>query len=174
MKDKIVYWKTFFINGSNYLFAATVDGLCYVECSEQPILSLKKWTQKNLPTFTLDEDKDFLMSFKLELELDQYFKRERVSFSTPLVLHGTPFQIKVWQALQTIPYGQTKTYSEIAEKIGQPTAVRAVASAIGANPLLIFVPCHRVIGKNGSLTGFRSGLHLKEELLTLENAVITR
>src|SRR5699024_6961970 len=141
-------------------------------CSEQPILSLKKWAQKNLPTYTLDENEDFLMSSKLEL--DQYFKRKRVSFSTPLVLHGTPFQIKVWQALQTIPYGQTKTYSEIAEEIGKPTAVRAVASAIGANPLLIFVPCPRVIGKNGTLTGFRSGLDLKKELLTLENVVFTR
>src|SRR5690625_6638419 len=78
-------------------------------------------------------------------------------------MNGTNFQIKVWKALQNIPYGQTANYSEIAEAINHPKAVRAVANAIGANPLLIFVPCHRVIGKDGSLTGFRAGIKLKKQ-----------
>mgnify|MGYP001944944994 FL=1 len=97
-----------------------------------------------------------------------YFTENRQSFDFPIDLHGTPFQKEVWQALQTIPYGETATYSEIAEKVGRPKAVRAVGSAIGKNPLLIVIPCHRVIRKNGDLSGFREGIDLKKKLLQLE------
>ena len=83
-------------------------------------------------------------------------------------LHGTPFQQSVWKALQEIPYGQTVSYSDIAERIEKPNAVRAVGTAIGANPVLIIVPCHRVIAKSGKLSGFRAGLEMKEQLLGLE------
>jgi len=101
-------------------------------------------------------------------ELRRYLRGERIAFSAPLDLQGTPFQRQVWDALRQIPYGSSVCYSEIAQRIGNPKAVRAAAQAIGRNPCLIFVPCHRVLGKDGSLTGFSAGLSLKERLLRLE------
>ena len=100
-------------------------------------------------------------------ELIEYLDGKRKEFTASISLHGTPFQQSVWQALVDIPFGETVSYTTIAERIGKPTAVRAVGTAIGANPMLIIVPCHRVIGKNGSLTGFRGGLPMKEQLLNL-------
>ncbi len=86
----------------------------------------------------------------------------------PLRPAGTAFELAVWQALQRIPYGETRCYSDIAAAIGHPAAVRAVGRAIGKNPILLFIPCHRVLGKDGSLTGFSAGLDLKQALLALE------
>ena len=103
-------------------------------------------------------------------QLEGYFARELQEFDLPLVLRGTPFQIRVWRALQQIPYGQTRSYAEQARTIGAPDAVRAVGSANGRNPIPIVVPCHRVIGSNGKLTGFGGGLPLKRWLLDLEYA----
>jgi len=101
-------------------------------------------------------------------EIEEYLNGDRKSFSSPLDLRGTPFQIEVWNELLNIPYGETRSYGEIAVAVGRPRAARAVGAAIGANPLPIIVPCHRVIGKNGSLVGFGGGLRLKERLLLLE------
>lgn len=101
-------------------------------------------------------------------QLDAYFGRRLRAFDIPLRPHGTPFQMKVWEALRSIPYGQTRSYSDIARKVGKPKAVRAVGAANGANPLPIVVPCHRVVGANGSLTGFGGGLPAKRFLLDLE------
>lgn len=106
-------------------------------------------------------------------QLDEYFGGVRKSFDMPLNLAGTPFQKSVWQALLAIPYGSTPTYAEIARIIGHKKAVRAVASAIGANALSILVPCHRVVGADGTLTGYAGGLDAKRYLLRLENAVST-
>jgi methylated-DNA-[protein]-cysteine S-methyltransferase len=103
------------------------------------------------------------------LQLDEYFNRERTAFDLPLHPRGTDFQLRVWKALEEIPYGETRSYSEIARSIGSPDAVRAVGAANGRNPLPIVVPCHRVIGANGSLTGFGGGLPLKKLLLELES-----
>ena len=102
-------------------------------------------------------------------QLRSYFAGKRTSFDLPLVLEGTEFQKKVWTALQKIPYGETTSYKELAEKVGKPTAVRAVGAANGANPIPIIIPCHRVIGNDGSLTGFGGGLPLKKKLLDLES-----
>ena len=102
-------------------------------------------------------------------QLMEYFVHIRTSFSLPLDLSGTTFQQQVWNALREIPYGQTSTYGEIAARIGAPRAVRAVGRAIGKNPCLIVIPCHRVLGKDGSLTGFSAGMDLKQRLLTLES-----
>ena len=106
---------------------------------------------------------------QLEPQLAQYFAGQRQVFSVPLDWIGTPFQQRVWQALLAIPYGQTRSYAEQARAIGQPTAQRAVAAANGSNKISIVVPCHRVIGSNGSLTGFGGGLPRKQALLALEN-----
>lgn len=105
-------------------------------------------------------------------ELDEYFYGERKEFDIPLEPEGTDFQKAVWQELQRIPYGQTASYLEIARRIGRPRSVRAVANAIGRNKLSVFVPCHRVIGSDGSLTGYRGGLVAKTHLLRHERALL--
>jgi methylated-DNA-[protein]-cysteine S-methyltransferase len=102
-------------------------------------------------------------------QLKAYFAGQRTSFELPLDLVGTDFQKKVWMALREIPYGETISYKELAGAIGRPTAVRAVGAANGANPIPIIIPCHRVIGNDGSLTGFGGGLPLKKKLLELES-----
>ncbi|HXA19434.1 MAG TPA: methylated-DNA--[protein]-cysteine S-methyltransferase [Thermoanaerobaculia bacterium] len=101
-------------------------------------------------------------------QLRAYFAGDLKAFHLPLAPRGTEFQQSVWSALLEIPYGQTTTYSAIAEKISRPAAVRAVGAANGANPIPIIIPCHRVIGANGSLTGFGGGLDVKRRLLMLE------
>ena len=107
---------------------------------------------------------------KTEKELAEYFAGSRKSFNIPLLLVGTDFQKSVWQALQEIPYGEVVTYMDIAHLIGNPKGVRAVSQAIGSNPLSILIPCHRVVGSNGSLTGYAGGLVAKRYLLELERA----
>lgn len=101
-------------------------------------------------------------------QLTEYFAGSRREFDLPLAPQGTPFQLSVWQALLTIPYGATCSYRDIAEQVGNVKAVRAVGGANGRNPLPIVVPCHRVIGSNGKLTGFGGGIETKEFLLSLE------
>lgn len=105
-------------------------------------------------------------------ELQQYFARTRRDFTTPLVLRGTPFQQQVWQIVRNIPYGSTMTYGELAETLGDKKLSRAVGFANGANPIPIIVPCHRVIGKHGDLTGYGGGLAMKRYLLQLEGAIL--
>src|SRR5262249_10548211 len=104
-------------------------------------------------------------------QLDAYFSGKLRDFDLPLAPEGTDFQLRVWKALEGIPFGQTYSYSKIAEVIGSPKAVRAVGAANGRNPLPIVIPCHRVIGANGSLTGFGGGMERKEMLLRLEGAL---
>lgn len=101
-------------------------------------------------------------------ELVRYFSGDLQAFTVPMAPSGTPFQESVWRALLEIPYGATWTYSAVAERVGRPSAVRAVGTAIGRNPLGIFIPCHRVVGKDGSLTGYAGGLEKKRALLDLE------
>lgn len=165
-KRNIVYW-TLLNHGQWKLYlAATTEGLCYAGPHDAPFEELAAWSKKRLPTYSLVEDSSILEPYAEEL-ID-YMEGKRKAFTMPLDLHGTPFQQSVWMALQEIPYGQTVSYSDIAERIQNPKSVRAVGAAIGANPLLITVPCHRVIGKNGNLTGFRGGLEMKKQLLALE------
>jgi methylated-DNA-[protein]-cysteine S-methyltransferase len=104
-----------------------------------------------------------------EEELEAYFAGELKEFTLPLRLHGTPFQRSVWDRLRKIPYGQTRTYGELADALGNPTASRAVGLANGRNPVGIIVPCHRVVGANGSLTGYGGGLDRKQRLLDFES-----
>ncbi len=105
-------------------------------------------------------------------QLDAYWAGELRDFDLPLAPTGTPFQQKVWAALRTIPYGATASYGEIARMIGAPTASRAVGAANGRNPIAIVVPCHRVIGANGKLTGYAGGLDMKERLLAHERRFV--
>lgn len=108
---------------------------------------------------------------RAQAQLEEYFQGRRHGFDLPLAPRGTDFQQTVWRALATIPYGQTASYAQLAERIGRPTASRAVGAANGRNPLPIVLPCHRVIGADGSLTGFGGGLPTKRFLLELEGAL---
>ncbi len=108
------------------------------------------------------------------LQLDEYFAGKRIEFDIPLLFVGTDFQKMVWNYLLAIPFGGTISYGEMAAGIGMPKAVRAVANANGANSMSIFVPCHRVIGSDKSLTGYGGGLEAKEYLLKLENSINTK
>lgn len=104
-------------------------------------------------------------------QLDEYFEGERTEFDVPLDPVGTPFQLVVWEALRTIPYGEVRSYGDIAAQIGRPGAARAVGLANGRNPISVIVPCHRVIGASGALTGYGGGLERKQYLLHLEARV---
>lgn len=116
----------------------------------------------------LTEDKNHPVLLETERQLNDYFAGKRKAFSVPFDFVGTTFQKRVWEALMTIPFGKTPSYGEIARQIGRPEAARAVGAAIGRNPISIIVPCHRVIGSNGKLTGFAGGLETKASLLKLE------
>jgi len=107
-------------------------------------------------------------------ELEEYFLGTRRIFTVPLKLEGTPFQERVWQALREIPYGETRSYQDIALAVGNPKALRAVGGANHRNPVALIVPCHRVIGKDGSLTGFGGGLSIKKWLLEHEKRYAPR
>ncbi|MCF7920626.1 MAG: methylated-DNA--[protein]-cysteine S-methyltransferase [Candidatus Cloacimonetes bacterium] len=111
---------------------------------------------------------DHQLAGQFKNEMDEYFAGTRREFEIPYLLTGSEFQLKVWQALTTIKYGETCSYSDIAEMTGMPSACRAVANAIGANPLPIIIPCHRVVRKSGNLGGFRGGVELKKSLLKIE------
>jgi methylated-DNA-[protein]-cysteine S-methyltransferase len=119
---------------------------------------------------SVEEDTGHPILVETERQLQSYFAGHRRSFTVPLDFRGTPFQQDVWQALLTIPFGETRSYGEIARQIGRPGASRAVGAANGRNPISIIAPCHRVIGSTGRLTGFAGGLAIKEKLLDLEGA----
>lgn len=107
-------------------------------------------------------------------QLEQYFAGQRQIFDVPICVQGTAFQQQVWQALRNIPYGETRSYKEIAEMIGNPKAMRAVGNANNKNKIPLLIPCHRVIGANGSLVGYALGLEHKQHLLTLEQGSLSR
>lgn len=137
-------------------------GLIYVGYSKGAVISLKrvdKLTEGGIKNNLTEE---------VYRQLTEYFNRKRRVFDFPYKLNGTVFQMKVWKALCKIPYGETRTYKEIAEAVGNPAACRAVGMANNKNPVSIAVPCHRVIGSDGSLTGYGGGLDMKAALLNLE------
>ena len=135
------------------------------------------WPQdrpSRVPLPALGEAKDDPLLKEASAQLAAYFDGELGCFDLPCAPAGTPFQRDVWRALDAIPYGQTRSYGAIATDIGRPTAVRAVGAANGRNPLSIITPCHRVVGRNGDLTGFAGGLHAKQWLLAHEARVLAR
>ena len=121
-----------------------------------------------VPLGEMTEDADHPVLVETAGQLEEYFTGRRKRFSVPLDFNGTDFQKAVWNALLTIPFGETRSYGEIALQLGNPKAVRAVGGANGKNPISIIAPCHRVIGSNGKLTGFAGGLEAKALLLKLE------
>ncbi|WP_125979704.1 methylated-DNA--[protein]-cysteine S-methyltransferase [Loigolactobacillus iwatensis] len=159
-----LYRAIFNYQGEHYYLFASDQGLVFV----------------GSPDASIDEAQHYLSSSEVanakekslanyERQLNDYFTGKRSVLSIPLdVRTGTKLQQQVWQTLLKIPYGQTWTYTELAAASGYPTAVRAVASAVGANPLLVVIPCHRVVRKDGKLGGYRGGLAMKQRLLSLE------
>lgn len=152
------------------LLAATEKGLCYVGTDHATDEDLKQTCIKQFKHCKFIEDDSKLSPYIKQLI--EYFDGTREEFTIPFDFHGTPFQLSIWNALLEIPYGQTVTYSDIAERIHNKKAIRAVGTAIGANPISIIIPCHRVIGKNGTLTGYSGGLDVKEKLLVHEGFLL--
>ena len=144
------------------LLAANGHGLCFVSfaSSKRAVSPQPDWQEDDAP---------FAETIR---QLNAYFRGELTEFDLPLALEGTPFQLRVWRSLCDIPFAATISYGELARRIGQPQAVRAVGLANGSNPIPIIVPCHRVIGSNGRLTGYGGGLPIKEKLLALESRQI--
>ncbi|MFJ9538375.1 methylated-DNA--[protein]-cysteine S-methyltransferase [Streptomyces sp. NPDC101225] len=124
--------------------------------------------QRHRPPQETFGDRDDTLFAEAEQQLKAYFAGELTEFTLPLSLHGTPFQRAVWDELRRIPYGETRSYGQLADALGRPSASRAVGLANGRNPIGIIVPCHRVVGADGSLTGYGGGLERKRRLLALE------
>lgn len=162
-----IYWAKLQLNTWAVYVAATEKGLCYIGTPNDPFEVMEKWLFKHVKDIELIERQEGLQTYTEQLQA--YMKGECKEFTMPLDLYGTDFQKKVWGILQTIPYGETCSYMEVAEKLQNPRAVRAVGGAVGANPVLIAVPCHRVVTKDGKLGGFRAGLSMKKKLLALEH-----
>ncbi|HVK48914.1 MAG TPA: methylated-DNA--[protein]-cysteine S-methyltransferase [Pseudobacter sp.] len=148
---------------------ATDEGVCLLEFTDRKMLETElKWLSRHLnANIVQGANKHF---GQLEMELQEYFAGKRKEFTVPLFLPGTDFQRSVWEMLRTIPFGSTRSYKVQAMKLERPEAIRAVANANGMNRISIIVPCHRVIGEDGQLTGYGGGLHRKQWLLEFEKA----
>lgn len=154
----------YYYSPAGTIFMATTDeGICHLNFDEEPSKAEYATTDENI---TLHP---FLQ--QLIPELDKYFAGKLKSFTVPLDPKGTGFQKSVWHAVAEIPYGETTSYAKLSQQLNQPDAIRAVANANARNPLLLLIPCHRVIGTNGSLTGYAAGLPRKKFLLELEGAL---
>ncbi|NWG29081.1 MAG: methylated-DNA--[protein]-cysteine S-methyltransferase [Ignavibacteriaceae bacterium] len=157
-----LYFATDIIDGINFSVILSNNGI-------REILINRKSSSKNHSGLTqLSSDNPKVVNIFNQLR--EYFSRQRKEFDLPLELLGTEFQKKVWNELTKIPYGETISYGELAEWVGDKNKMRAVAAANGANPIPIIIPCHRVIGADGSLTGYGGGLEIKQKLLELEGS----
>ncbi len=173
--EKTVYWTRLRHGRHEWIAAAGPEGPCYVGGWDESEETFRSWARRRMPEAGLiyaepSGAEPFNGLKRFAEELLSYLNGEAPRFDAAYRLPGTAFQQAVWKALCHIPYGETRTYSDVAAAVGRPDAVRAVAAAIGANPLLVAVPCHRVVGKDGSLTGYRGGLPMKRRLLELEGA----
>ena len=157
----------FAVSYGEIVLASVGDELCLCDWSRQACAARNlHLIQRNLNAEFEEAPSEVIC--RAQEQLEAYFACELKDFSLPLRLVGTPFQKRVWEELMRIPYGELTTYKAVAQRVGNAKGVRAVAQAIGANRLGIIVPCHRVVGSDGSLTGFASGLETKRMLLTLE------
>jgi methylated-DNA-[protein]-cysteine S-methyltransferase len=156
----VIYWHEADSPVGRLLLAGTAQALTRVhfQSGPHPLRPAEEWCHAAAPFV------------RVQAQLQEYFSGARRAFELPLAPRGTPFQLRVWRALCTIPYGETLSYGELAQRLGLVGGARAVGLANGANPLPIVVPCHRVIGADGTLTGFGGGLPIKRSLLALEGA----
>lgn len=159
----------------SYKFLKSPVGKLKLVASDEGLVAVlweKETNPRRVRLEGLVENANHPMLKRAEAELNEYFAGERNTFTIPLDMRGTGFQKSVWDALRKIPFGETKTYGELAVQLGNPRATRAVGAANGRNPVAIVVPCHRVIGHSGKLTGFAGGLTAKAYLLTLERGEV--
>ena len=165
----IQYYKTPY---AEFILGSLDGKLCMLDYKYRKMRkSVDKRLQSLLNAEYLEMDNEVLQETRKQL--DEYLRGERKEFDLPLLMAGSEFQKSVWNALVKIPYGKTLSYLDLAKNIGNEKAVRAVANANGANAIGIIIPCHRVIGKNGKLTGYAGGLPLKKKLLEIENNLFT-
>ncbi len=156
-------WSRYLSPLGAYVLISSPQGVICMKPEDQLPGFLARWERKDVE---LQENGDH--NSKLANQLDSYFAGKLLQFDISLDLRGTPFQQRVWEVLCSIPYGETRSYRQIAQALGRPNAARAVGRAVGSNPVSIVVPCHRVIGSDGGLTGYGGGLHRKKALLELE------
>jgi len=149
-----------------YILVSSKKGIVCIEPEERATTHLTRWKREGVQ---FQEGNGY--NQQAATELDAYFTGKLCRFNIPLDLRGTDFQRRVWEVLQDIPYGETRSYGDVACTLGLPNASRAVGRANGANPISIVIPCHRVIGANGKLVGYGGGLHRKQALLDLEARV---
>jgi len=157
-----------------YMYMDSPVGVLKLVAHDQALVAVM-WDNedhKRVRLAELVEDRQHPMLHKVKQQLQEYFAGQRQQFDLPLDFQGTAFQQQVWQALLSIPYGETRSYKEIAVQLGNEKAVRAVGAANGKNPISIIAPCHRVIGSSGALVGFAGGLDKKQILLSLEQSQI--
>lgn len=151
-----------------YGYMTSPIGILKITASDTAVTAVERISAEERPAGMEDKTVENRFIRQCREELQEYFAGRQRSFDVPLAPSGTPFQQRVWNALCQIPYGQTRTYSEIAQMAGNPKASRAVGMANHRNPILILIPCHRIIGADGSLTGYAAGLETKKYLLQLE------
>src|SRR5699024_2551902 len=162
-----IFYTLFKQDGWSFYLAATQTGLCFTGSLNGSVDELKRWMKKrSIKEFKYESEKTSVYSRKFK----EYFEGRRREFTLPVDIQGTPFQLLVWEQLKKIPYGKTMTYGEIAQAIERPRAARAVGTAVGQNPLLITIPCHRVLRKDGAHSNYRGSVLMKELLLNLEFA----
>jgi AraC family transcriptional regulator of adaptative response/methylated-DNA-[protein]-cysteine methyltransferase len=153
--------------------AASDAALCLLEFSDRRMLATQKKRVEAILDSRISSGRNDVID-SIEAELGEYFEGRLTRFETPIVMSGKDFQRSVWGILLRIPFGETRTYGAIAHALGNPGAVRAVGRANGDNRIAIVIPCHRVVGEDGALTGYGGGLHRKRRLLELERSVASR
>ena len=167
-RTTVVYWDEVPSPLGSCFVIATEKGVCWTGTPGTPLEEGLARTEKWWTFKSVEQGAQVEPLRQAVQELQRYFAGEKIAFSCPLDLQGTLFQMSIWRALRQIPYGETRSYAEIAQATGQPSAVRAVGAANGANPIAVIVPCHRVIGSNKALIGYSGGMHTKSWLLSLE------
>lgn len=173
MSGVIVYWIAEVGLLGRLRLAASGAGLCRLALGRESDEAFQAWLSRVMRPSRLVYQRSPLIEAALD-ELAAYLSGQLQTFKIPLDLHGTPFQKRVWVEVTGVPFGATATYGEIAARIGHPKAFRAVGAANGANPLPVFVPCHRIVGADGGLHGYGGGLDIKAALLQLEGAFGSR
>ncbi len=168
MPEESVTWASMKSRVGTIRVAATTRGVCKIALGKETAEDFFGWLERHAGHAPRKPTRHGIVALALD-QIAEYLDGRRRGFDLPLDLRGTEFQRRMWAAVAGIPYGQTRTYAEIALALGKPKAVRAVGAANGANPLPLVVPCHRVVGSDGSLAGYGGGLDVKRKLLEMEN-----
>jgi O-6-methylguanine DNA methyltransferase len=168
MPAESITWATMKSRIGTIRAAATSRGVCKIALGKESAEDFLGWLERHVGQAPRKPERSGIVALALD-QIAEYLDDQRREFDLPLDVRGTEFQRRMWAAVAGIPYGETRTYAEIALTMGKPKAVRAVGAANGANPLPLVVPCHRVIGSDGGLTGYGGGLDVKRRLLEMES-----